>query len=234
MNLKFRTGLICAVLSVSLGNYCQAVVVPFLEDFTLDAANWGDIAENPATHVPSGGPSDDAYITSSAAFSSAPVNANGIATFRAHNAYNSSADAFVGNWQTSNVTKISAYFRHHETEAGLDLIPFVRVATTSNFPAFAIEAPGTIPANEWTKIEFIVSPGNPLLTVEGPPQFYTSAITNVGNVQFGFSFPESFVGNEVIRTFDIDRVEIVPEPGTIGLLIAGIASMWVFLRKQGN
>jgi hypothetical protein len=234
MKSMFRTAMVCAAVSVALGNYCHAVVVPFTEDFTSNGANWADIASAPVSYVASGGPSNDGYVASSAAFSSAPMNTNGIGVFRAHNAFDSSGDAFVGNWNTAKVTKVSAYFRHHETEAGLELTPFVRVATSSNFPGFAIEASSPIPANQWTKIVFEVNPSNPLLTVEGPPSFFTSAMNSVGNLQFGFSFPESFAGNQVVRSFDLDRVSIAPEPGTIGLLFAAVMSISAFARKCGS
>lgn len=230
----FRTAIVCAAVVVALSTYCHAVVVPFTEDFTSNGANWADIASNPVSHVASGGPSNDGFIASSAAFSSAQMNSNGIGVFRAHNAFDSSGDAFVGNWNTAKVTKISAYFRHHETEVGFELTPFVRVATGSNFPGFAIEASGPIPANQWTKIVFDVKPTNPLLTVEGPPSFFNSAMNSVGNLQFGFSFPASFAGNQVVRTFDLDRVSIAPEPGSIGLLIAAVASISAFVRKRSS
>lgn len=232
MNRMFRIAYICATVFVALDSYCQAFVVPFTEDFTSGGANWADINSAPVTANFTGGVDNGGYITSSAAFSSAPMDANGIATFRAHGAFDSSGDAFVGNWRTANVTKVSAYFRHHETEAGLELTPFVRVATVSNFPAFAIEAAGPIPANQWTKVEFLVNLGNPLLTVEGPPSFFNSARNAVSNVQFGFSFPDSFKGNEVLRSFDLDRVSIVPEPSVLGLLMACVASMSAVIRKR--
>lgn len=232
MTVNFRFLLVCATAFVVLGNCCNGLVVPFTEDFTAGSANWADIDEAPVTHVAAGGPSNDAHITASAAFSSAPPNTNGIGIFRAHNAYDSSGDAFVGNWGAARVSKISAYFRHHETEAGLELTPFVRVATSNNFPGFAIEAAGPIPANEWTKVEFVVDPSNPLLTVEGPPSFFASTMNAVGNLQFGYSFPESFAENTVLRSFELDRVSIVPEPSAIFLVVAGVAVIAAAGRRR--
>lgn len=235
MNSPNHVFFISCVLAISfLGSACQAFTVPFVEDFTIGGANWADNAESPVNHVATGGPDNDAYISADAAFSSAPPDTNDIAVFRAHNAYNSSGDAFVGDWLMADVGQISAYFRHQETAPGLELTPFVRVATSNNFPAFAVVAGGPVPANQWTKVVFDIDPSNPLLTVEGPPNFFNSTMVSVGNIQFGFSFPESFAGSEVLRTFDLDRVSIrVPEPGSMALLL-GFSSLALAVRKHGR
>ncbi len=218
---------------IVLSTAAHALTVPFIEDFTTGSANWADNSDAPATHIATGGPDNDAYISAEATFSSTPPDMNGIAIFRAQDAFDSSGDAFVGNWLTAGVGQVSAYFRYQETEPGLELTPFVRIATSFNFPGFVIEASRPIPANQWTKVVFDFDPTNPLLTVEGPPSFFGQAMSSVGNIQFGFSFPESFAGNELLRTFDLDRVTFrVPEPTSVSLMLTILAALAVGSRRR--
>jgi hypothetical protein len=205
-----------AIASVS-----PALTFPFTENFASSDANWKDNASLPLSYVATGGADGGGYVSTDFSFDGL---AAGPTLFRGQGNFDSSGDAFVGNWLTAGVGEVRAYVRH---DAPVAIDYFVRIATANNFPGLAIELSQSVPAGDaWTLLKFNTSASNPLLTVEGPPNFYASAMGAVGNVQFGVSLPESLTMDATAYTFDLDGVSIaVPEPTTFGLVLVGLAAV---------
>ena len=204
----------------------QTVQAPFTEEFATDTANWKDFASLDVTRVASGGPDGSAYVTSSNAFTNAVMGS--VIQFRGHDMFNSSGDAFVGDWLAADIGRLSAYVRHNGPEP---LAYFARLATPFNFPGVIIGSPTAVQPNAWTLVEFEISQSNPLLTVEGPPSNYSATLSNVGNVQFGARVPSGQETNATLYTFDLDQVTIVPEPASV-LLVAAAAGVVLLGRSR--
>jgi hypothetical protein len=221
---KRRTIGICFVVPaivLTLGRLSSALTYPFTEDFTLNTANWKNNASLDLNYVPDGGPGDSAHVSTSFSFVAAGPQ---VALFRGQDGFDSSGDAFVGNWLAANVSHLTGYVRH---DAPVPLDFFVRVATSANSPAVSFTLANPIPAGQWSPVDFWISFDNPLHTNEGSPSmaFYNNVMSNVGNVQIGvISGP--LLGNPTSFQFNLDRVSIVPEPASwIAALIAAIVGL---------
>jgi hypothetical protein len=211
------TSIVPAALAVWLSiavSDSVAVSASTTEEFTSSAANWKDFASLDLTHVPSGGPDGSGYVTTDFAFTSAPSGSSVL--FRGHDAFNSSGDAFVGNWLAAGINRLSADVRHDAPEP-VDF--FLRLATPVNFPGMAIELPIAVQPNTWTRLAFDLSPGNPLLTVEGPPTAYAAILSNIGNLQISARVPAGLAQDATAYSFDLDRVNVVPEPTTLWFMV---------------
>lgn len=205
-----------------------AVTTPFTEAFDTNTANWKNSASLDLTHVASGGADGGGYVATNTSFVNTFMNS--VILFRGHDMFNSSNDALVGNWLAADVRRLVAYVRHDVPEP---LAFFLRIATPFNFPAVIFDAPLLVPAGVWTPLEFQISPTNPLLTVEGPPNNYVTTLSNVGNVQFGIVVPAGKVGDPTTYTFDLDQVSIaVPEPSSMGSLLLAVAAVGGIRRTR--
>jgi len=233
MIMKASVRIWCVVLGISLTltNVAAALTYPFTEDFTAGTANWKNNAQQDLAQVAAGGPGDSSYVTTDYSFTSA-TNPQ-VAIFRGHNGFDSSGDAFVGDWLAANVGRLTAYVRH---DAPQPLDFFVRVATSNNSPAVSFTLPQLIPAGSWNLLDFEIGFDNPLHTNEGPPTlaFYNNVLSNVGNVQLGVIVPMSLAENPTAFRYDLDRVSLVPEPssGVIALGVVGLGL--VSRRRQGR
>lgn len=218
-----------AVMAVSVWSITgvQASVVPFTEDFAADNAAWKDAAGADLAFVASGGPDSSGFVTS--AFSFASANANDPLTLiRGQDNYDSSSDAFVGNWISEGVTQFSAWVRHN---APAPLPMFARFATPVNFPGAAgIQFAPVLP-NTWTLLTIEISPTSPQIVYEGPGATYNSVFGNVGNIQIGVSVPDALAGFTQVLTIDVDQPTITPEPATLGLFSLGGLML---LRRRGT
>lgn len=195
----------------------SAATVPFTEDFTADNANWKDASSAGLTYVNSGGPDGSSYVSSSFSFENS-VEADTPVLFRGQDDFGSSGGAFEGNWVTDVVRKLSAQVRHN---APVPLTHFVRLSGPFNFPGAVAVQFGIVLPNQWTEIEFDLSPSSPqFVSFEGND--WATVISNVGHVQLGVSVPAALEGNPATYTFDIDKVAIAtPEPTTIALGLMG-------------
>src|SRR5689334_12276662 len=103
-----------ALLAAVAGVVSQSAFasVPYTENFTTDAANWRDGAgATSATWVASGGPDGSSHITTTA---SAFFLDDGdpVVLFRGQDGFDSSGDAFVGNWISSGINQFSFWVKH--------------------------------------------------------------------------------------------------------------------------
>jgi hypothetical protein len=204
----------------------RAVTLPVTEDFDLTTANWKNVASADLTHGPSGGVGDSGYVATSLAFTNAPTGSSVL--FRGHDVFNSSGDAFVGNWLAAGIEQLSAYVRHNAPQP-VDY--FARVATPANFPGVIFSALTAVQPNTWTRLDFQVSPTSPLTTVEGAPSSYNAALSNIGNVQVAVRVPEALATDQTAYAFDLDSISIaVPEPAGAVLMI--LAAAMCSLRRS--
>jgi hypothetical protein len=194
-----------------------AGVTPFTETFESGANGWLQGSFSAPTHVASGAMDGSAYISSSADLNSA--GPFGLTIFRGQDDFDASGDAFVGNYLASGINQISFDFRHN---AGQDLGIALRVATSFNFPAFAVELPAAIGSDEWTTLSFDLSFFNPLLTIEGAPtpQAFNEIMEAIGNIQVSADRPDGLT-TPLVVDFDLDNVRITPTPSTLALLSIG-------------
>ena len=225
-----------AAMAVALSQSAFATV-PYTENFTSDAANWRDTNSNLSTFVASGGPDGSSYITSTASAFFLDTG-NPVVVFRGQDGFNSSADAFVGDWLGSGINHFSTWVWHN---APVSLDFFVRFATSGNFPGTAADKGELIAPNTWTELSYDIDPAkifnpatNPTgyLFPEGPSSFFYSTFGNIGNIQVGYSVPGGFGLDQNSYTFALDQPSIssVPEPASWFLAMSFTAA-FVWRRR---
>ena len=205
------TGVVVAAAAMQAG----AVVNPFTETFSSPAAAWsGASAFTPLTDVGSGGPDGSGYATTDLGVTTIPVNTQ-LILFRGQSNFNSSGNAFVGNWQAAGVTAFTFSFRHNAPGA-LDV--FARFAPEQGGGIVALTSPQVQP-NTWTTLTVAINPANPFLIYEGTTFDVFNAIART---QVGILVPQALGNNPGSFTFDIDNVSITPAPGGAAVLAGGL------------
>ena len=218
-----------AVFVVSILPQARATV-PFTENFTSSVSNWADASgQNLAAFVPSGGPDGGSYASCTFNVSTSG-DGDGIIVFRGQDEFNSSNDAFEGNWLAGGINHFSAYVW---SNAPVPVKFFARFATASNFPGVAADNGTVAQPNTWTLLSFDINPSqiNATLFPEGPDSFYDSVFKNLGHVQVGFDVPTGYGMTNATFTFGLDKVSIsTPEPST-GVLALGGLGLGFFRRR---
>lgn len=220
MGFGFRL-LSVALLASLIGSSVAAVSFPFTEDFSAGSAGWEDSAGAALLGESSGGPDGGSYVATffnyfgfTSPFGGGPV------IFRANDSDAASGDAFVGDWIASGVQTLTLFVRHDAPE---ELTWFMRVANSFNFPGAVIAGTQSVPPGVWTQLSFTIDPLSPLCI--GETVSCTQALQNVGNLQFGTDAPLALTTTNTAFRLEIDKVSLVPEPATLALLIAGLASL---------
>lgn len=216
--MSIRTACLAgAAALLALSGLANAVTVPFTETFDADASNWRMADASTPLDWSAPGYVSGAFNFVTTGPGSTP------AILRGHDSFDSSGDAFVGDWLSAGVTTLSFDIRH---DAGVPLNIFARVATSMNFPgAGAIEFTPT-PSGVWTTISFAIEPGSWFM--EGPFPF-ASVFGSVGNVQIGAD-PGALANVDQEVIFDIDNISIVPTPGALAL--AGLCGLGIVRRRR--
>ncbi len=218
----FSTLVVVGLSAVVVG-HASAATVPFTETFAQNSANWFDTAGiNPLGWEPSGGPGDSAFASTSSNFAGRAANAP-VTLFRGQEEFNSSGNAFVGNWVTGGVSEFHASVAH---ETGVPVNFFVRFAGPTNNPGANHVFVIPVPSGVWTDLS-VPLPSGPLI-FEGPLT-YPQVFGNIGHVQIGVSTPQSLAGVDTNFAFRVDNVGIVPEPASLTLLVLGAV---VVLRQR--
>jgi len=195
----------------------SAVTVPFTEDFSVNASGWLNATSGPLTWNATGGPDGGSYVSSTLG----SLSGNGTIQFRANDSANASGDAFVGNWITSGVSVISAEVFHDAPQAITFFFRFAGAGAMVGFPASGPVAPNT-----WTTISVVISPGT--LTPAGGS--FATTMAAISNLQIGVSVPVEL--ESVPFTYGVDKVTIVPEPATAGMLAGGLTLMAIGGRRR--
>lgn len=220
--MRSKLALVAAVAATfSMTGPAQALTIGYTEEFPTDVAGWENAASTPLTWEADGGPDNSSNASTTFNwFGFTNPFGGGPVIFRASDSDNASGDAFVGDWLTGGVHTISAWFYQ---ETGETLTPFIRFATSFNFPGAVINGTTPIPSGVWTEVLFDIDPLNPLCFPESPSPTFTcaDALMSVGNMQFGTDAPAALVASDQAYYLAIDKVGIntVPEP-TTGLMIA--------------
>lgn len=204
------------------------LVSDFTETFATDAANWRNGALNPVAYSSSGGPGDSAFISSSLTLAGSEAADTSVIMFRAQDGFDSSGDAFVGNWLASNVDEFSIFVRHNATSP---LNFFARFAASGNFPGAVAVDFTPVFANTWTQITFDVSAdSSQFVSFEGTN--HAAVFSSVGNIQVGFT-PGALAGSTPTITVDGASAGIitVPEPTSLALL-GGMGALALFRRQR--
>ncbi len=199
----------------------NAGVSPFTETFESGANGWLQGSFSAPTYNATGALDESAFITSTADLNSA--GPFGLTIFRGQDDFDASGDAFVGNYLASGINRISFDFRHN---AGQDLGIALRVASSNNFPAFAVELDGPVASGEWVTLSFDLSFFNPLLTIEGAPtpDAFNAIMQSIGNIQVSADRPDGLT-TPLVVDFDLDNVAITPAPDAFALLgLGGLAA----------
>lgn len=232
---SIRIGLVASML-MSWGASAFGVTLPFTEDFNADAADWRDAASTTLTWVSSGGPDGGAYVSGTFNFaSSAQDDTPAIA--RAQDEWNSSGNAFVGDYLFPRANQFSVWVRH---DTPVPLNYFVRFAGPNNFPGAIALQFAPVPPNTWTKIDLPIYFGSQnIISYEGSD--HESVFGNVGHVQIGFTVPAALAGVNQSYTFDIDKASIgtnnVPaasEWGLATLTLLMLSAGTVALRRKAS
>jgi hypothetical protein len=222
MNGKYgiRVLLLGFASALALAAPASALTVPFVEDFSANASGWVDATSGPLTWNASGGSDGGAYVSSTLG----SINDPGTIQFRGQAVNGASGGAFAGNW-IGAVSVLSAQVIH---DAPTPLNFFFRITTGANFPAHVGVVPVPVMPNTWTEITLAIYEGNPLLISEFGS--FATTFGAVTNVQLGVSVPLALEG--VPFTYGLDKVQIVPEPGTAALLGGGLALLGVRGRRS--
>lgn len=210
---------IASIMFGAMISSAGAATVPFTEEFVADSANWRNATGGAALGwSATGGPdgAGDSYAFGGFNFVDS-VMGDTPALLRGQAGFGSSGGAFVGDYIAEGVMSLSYTVRH---DAPVPLGFFTRIATPGNFPAVAaLEFVPVLP-NVWTVITVLVTDPNPTFVYEGPFSTFTSVFGNVGNIQVGVMVPESLAGLDATFTFDLDKVNIVPAPGSAAIALA--------------
>lgn len=201
------------MVALALAAPAAAVTLGYVEDFGADAVGWTAATSGPLTWNASGGPDGGSYVATTLG----SINNPGTIQFRTNGAASSGGN-FQGDWLGAGVSVITAQVFHDAT-APLNF--FFRITTGSNSPGVVGIVPVPVLPNTWTPISFTISPSNPLMVIEGPPSFFNTVFGNVTQVQVGVSAPVELV--DVPFTYGLDKVTVVPEPGTAASLGLGLA-----------
>lgn len=207
-------------------------VTTFTETFDAGAGGWLNNAAPNATptHVTTGGVGNSGYISYTAASVTATAGSFGSPftqlMFRANNSADASGDAFVGNWITGGVGTMTVSLRHNHA-ASLDF--YIRIAGSAGAGA-SLTTGYTVLPGTWTEITFGITDGNPPFSSYGAAPSFSSAFSNIQNLQLGLYLPE---GSYTGLTMDIDNVGItvVPEPSSIMLGVAAMALAFTRRRR---
>jgi len=202
----------CAVVVGGAVATTSGATVPFTESFSVDSANWMDIASSPVAWIASGGAQDGGgYISVDFNFVDSTAE-DTPALFRAQDEFGSSGGAFEGDWIGDGVGRFSVFVRHN---AGVPLSFYIRFTPVVNFPGALWPSPppigppmAPVPSGEWTELSFAVSAENPSIWFPEGAGNFASVFGGVGHVQIGVVPPVDLVGVDQAVTFDVDTVSI--------------------------
>lgn len=183
---------------------------PYTETFDLGSANWMN------------GASADLDWNAGVVSTTVDVNSAGpfgLTLFRAQDGFDSSNDAFVGNYLAGGITTVSFDILQ---DSGQDMTFGLRVATSANSPAFALLTPTVVSSGEWTTLTFELDYNSPFYFAEGPPGvgFFSGIMSGVGNLQISANRPDGLV-DPLVTTFSVDNFAITPAPSAAALLGLG-------------
>lgn len=227
MNVRLTTAVFAVVLGI-VASSARAVTVPTSETFNVDAANWADSSGLALlNHFASGGADGSGYASANYAFNTGGgAGGTTAVVFRAQDEFNSSGNAFVGNWVADKITKLTVQVRHNAPQP---LSYFGRFSGPGNFPGGTAIQFVPVQPNVWTSLTFNITPTSPqFVTFEG--MSFNSVFSNVGHIQLGVAIPDALANDTTAYKYDLDNVVVTPEPTT--LCLAAFAFGLVATRRR--
>lgn len=229
-SLSFALSALIVAFSVSAAS---AITLPTIEDFDTGPANWRQATSSLTVDwAADGGPEGDgdAYVTYNRSVGTATAAA---VVFRGQGAFDSSADAFVGDWLAAGVKEFSFWFRHDAPGPVTVGARFTPAAT--NFPAMSILTPvNSVAPNAWTQITFSLALDNPNWINESADPIattYNTVFSDLANVQIMLQRDDSIPNNTVVK-IDLDKVAALPEPSSFALASLGIVGAAFVARRR--
>lgn len=202
-------------------------VMPYVEDFSTDNANWFDNSGLAGVDwIAAGGPDGGAFVETSFNFVNSVPGPQGPVLFRAQDENGASGHAFEGNWITSGVTAFSMYVRNEST---VPVNFFTRFAAAGNIPGATAVAFVPVVPFTWTEIVIPISPANPqFVSFEGTD--FNTVFSSIGHIQVGVAVPSDLAGVDHDFSFQLDKVAVVPEPSSLVLVLA--AAGWMIRGRR--
>ena len=214
-----------ALLSVALAGNVEAAMVPYLEDFTSGHANWFNAAGGaPVGWSAAGGPDGGAYVVEPFNFVSS-ADGDLPLLFRAQDEFGSSGGAFEGDWVADGVTSLS-YMVWQDT--GASLIYYTRFSGPANSPGAVSVNVIPVPSEVWTAVTVPIP--DPNFIFEGPFTF-EQVFGDIGHIQVGFLVPGELAGVDQAFNFGLDKVNLLPEPASLVLLVLGLGATCARRRR---
>lgn len=189
---RYFFGIFVMTVTFAFASHASALVVPFTEDFSEDAAGWISNGTNSLTWHKEGGIENQAFISTTAT-----VNAGLDIVFRGNSTHFASDGAFVGNWLTAGVTTFKAYVKH---DAPVPLNFFVRL-NAGGMGYAACSNPITVKPNEWVLISIPIidslGPSGIWQSYEGAGKRFEAVFASIKDIQVGLDVaqPADVVGN---------------------------------------
>jgi hypothetical protein len=214
----------------------QAATVPFTETFATDAANWAiDAGGTEASWNATGGPSGGTFISRAGTPGDGPFS--GPVIFRGQDGFDSSGDAFVGDWITAGVGVFTVDFFHDHSIA---LNVSVRFANPLNDPG-ASSVNFLVDPGSWTTLTVPIVDSTSSFQSYGSggavpnPTAFNTIFSNIGNIQLSLASGQVGTGLPGSVTLGIANPSIaaVPEPGTWAMAGAGaIVALGAWMRRK--
>lgn len=212
---SFFAGLTAIAFATGMQGAFALASLPFMEDFVSNNSNWLNGANTSASWFATGGVGGGGHIGYAG---NVTTSGFGPIVFRGNGANDASGDAFVGNWIDAGISHFSASVWHDAPTALNFYLRFDKGGGSA-----ASSNPISAAPNTWTEltipvIDSLGTNGEVFQSygAAGPTGF-NSIFTGIANVQVALSSIQnpSVVGN--IYNLGLDRVAVIPEPGTLGL-----------------
>lgn len=214
----------------------RAVTVPFTEVFVADAQNWAiNSGGTAATWNATGGPSGGTFLSRLGTPADGPFS--GPTVFRGQDNFNSSGDAFVGNWIADGVGVFSVDFFHDHSSS---LNVSVRFANPFNDPG-ASSINFLVPASTWTTLSIPIVDSTSSFQAYGSlgavpnATSFSTIFSSIGNIQVSLASGQvGPTGLPASVTLGIANPTIapVPEPSTWAALGGAFAVAAAMLRRR--
>lgn len=216
--MVIRLVFIFLVVLMTTASPASALITPFTEDFTAGASNWLNGTNAAPTWSATGGVDGGGYISAPGA-----ISAGGFGTivFRGNGAADASGDAFVGDWITGGVSKFSAYISH---DAPVALNFYARLDAGSGRAGSSVDF--SVAAGAWFQLNLPIVNSPTSFQSYGAGTFAT-VFNGIQNVQIALSTTQDPSTAGQIYNVSLDRVATVPEPGTLGLVAAGLGALFL-------
>jgi hypothetical protein len=235
-SIRSITAMVALAATFAAATPVQAVTIPFTETFAVDNANWSigsSTVYAAATWNATGGPSGGTFISRLGSGTGSPFS--GPTIFRGQDNFDSSGDAFVGDWIAAGVGTFSVDFFHDHSSA---LNVSVRFANAFNDPG-ASSVNFLVDPSTWTTLTIPIVDSTSSFQTYGSlgsvpnSTSFNTIFSSIGNIQL--SLPTGTDLPSVTFGLANPTIAPVPEPGTWAVIgAAAAAGLGIRLRRRGG